>query len=196
MMLSDHPHTGEENSSVASSVSAMNGPSPRGWGERAKSAQPRHKPRTIPTRVGRTIAIYASCIIQTDHPHAGGENSLRPSLSPASPGPSPRGWGEPYTPIFNHSPHRTIPTRVGRTKKDTKCDKQSSDHPHAGGENHSTAVGISVVVGPSPRGWGERGAEVNDAFVHRTIPTRVGRTPAPKGPKVMLADHPHAGGEN
>ena len=76
---------------------------------------------------------------------------------------------------------RTIPTRVGRTH----CTGESSralkaDHPHAGGELLATTMPFSNTCGPSPRGWGTRVSGNRAVRVHRTIPTRVGRTPAPR----------------
>ncbi len=71
---------------------------------------------------------------------------------------------------------RTIPTRVGRTKAETDMGDVISDHPHAGGENHFTLMGMVNTAGPSPRGWGEQGYAVHSRIAERTIPTRVGRT--------------------
>ena len=91
------------------------------------------------------------------------------------------------------------------------------DHPHARGENHDSPTRISDYVGPSPRTWGERGLTNADIVAWRTIPTHVGRTPVgilgahtlgrtipthvgrtpnPLSGRLMLADHPHARGEN
>src|SRR5208337_2954232 len=48
----------------------------------------------------------------------------------------------------------------------------------------------------SPRTWGERLLEALAIAVKRTIPTHVGRT-VPRGQEPqILADHPHARGEN
>ena len=71
-----------------------------------------------------------------------------------------------------------------------------SDHPHAGGENPMRAWPGSPCPGPSPRGWGERGASDMLDLGHRTIPTRVGRTPTSLMVRYPNQDHPHAGGEN
>ncbi len=50
------------------------GPSPRAWGELAQVVAVRFDDRTIPTRVGRTIATPQPPVCITDHPHARGEN--------------------------------------------------------------------------------------------------------------------------
>ena len=51
------------------------------------------------------------------------------------------------------------------------------------------------LFGPSPRGWGILNARRTQAGIVRTIPTRVGNTVSPGGTSILIADHPHAGGE-
>ena len=70
------------------------------------------------------------------------------------------------------------------------------DHPHAGGENHLLRGKTLRLLGPSPRGWGERLRGLAKQFGRRTIPTRVGRTLTPRISAGLSTDHPHAGGEN
>ena len=91
---------------------------------------------------------------------------------------------------------RTIPTRVGRTVHSSQRPALTADHPHAGGENCSLHPNTSALLGPSPRGWGERGFIPCDHRDGRTIPTRVGRTYVPTKRLPFEPDHPHAGGEN
>ncbi len=71
-----------------------------------------------------------------------------------------------------------------------------SDHPHACGENILTFRPRSTELGPSPRVWGERSDQYRWIRTHRTIPTRVGRTPRSSKPESVAPDHPHACGEN
>ena len=182
---------------VSSSVwSSHPGPSPRGWGERRFEWDAQRSARTIPTRVGRTTSTGIGWTGNKDHPHAGGENAARLSNLAELEGPSPRGWGERI-----HCPGewvlgRTIPTRVGRTSQCQHPNVESGDHPHAGGENPGTALGLQPVPGPSPRGWGELRSVHTIAGRPRTIPTRVGRTMLCVNASSAMKDHPHAGGEN
>src|ERR1017187_9338919 len=71
------------------------GPSPRRWGERSGVGHVYDLPRTIPTRVGRTLRPDHSSQDATDHPHARGENYLGSSSATAITGPSPRAWENP-----------------------------------------------------------------------------------------------------
>ncbi len=132
----------------------------------------------------------------SDHPHAGGENAQEFRLSHPTRGPSPRGWGEQQGATIWSTETRTIPTRVGRTGQQIAESRNSADHPHAGGEDDGVGLGRQRRDGPSPRGWGERGENVANEPLPRTIPTRVGRTPPVWSNCRRQSDHPHAGGEN
>ena len=152
--------------------------------------------RTIPTRVGRTSELGTRNQRNSDHPHAGGENLAFALDQQALPGPSPRGWGEHWFKTGGSISPRTIPTRVGRTKRLVVNVPVGPDHPHAGGENQPRQSGVLSLRGPSPRGWGERKMILLIMTPMRTIPTRVGRTRPPHRARLGRTDHPHAGGEN
>ena len=113
-------------------------------------------------------------------------------------GPSPRGWGERGVARIHQRGNRTIPTRVGRTRSKLRPHRprKIADHPHAGGENKPSAASSRAPLGPSPRGWGERGLQRRRIPAERTIPTRVGRTRITAPANTSGTDHPHAGGEN
>ncbi len=172
------------------------GPSPRGWGERVPGISKNGVNRTIPTRVGRTPPVCRTRFRTPDHPHAGGENANDKARFSASGGPSPRGWGELPPESIESQKARTIPTRVGRTSPAPRPNRESADHPHAGGENDPNRHIVHRGHGPSPRGWGEQRHPLRPALEVRTIPTRVGRTPPWPPASRRETDHPHAGGEN
>ena len=71
----DHPHACGENRVHHHPAHFSRGPSPRVWGEQLGYAQVKTTPRTIPTRVGRTLPAPGSLPPAPDHPHACGENS-------------------------------------------------------------------------------------------------------------------------
>ncbi len=112
-------------------------------------------PRTIPTRVGRTVQVVA------------------------------RGRAG-----------RTIPTRVGRTTYWPYLSYTNADHPHACGENAMMWWKVRMLIGPSPRVWGEHQRGDRRPGRARTIPTRVGRTGQIAINAWINSDHPHACGEN
>ena len=172
----DHPHACGENAIDSTASQSPGGPSPRVWGERRCGQRDRGLLRTIPTRVGRTTTMYSSTCIAPDHPHACGENHVGRRPGPAATGPSPRVWGEPALRNGDSRMRRTIPTRVGRTTNGANSQAVVSDHPHACGENFSSAICRACDFGPSPRVWGERLRAIDWHLSARTIPTRVGRT--------------------
>src|SRR5271165_1619950 len=91
---------------------------------------------------------------------------------------------------------RTIPTRVGRTSLKCSRFRLQADHPHACGENVAVVMMEGMLIGPSPRVWGEHLTCLIPPWRCRTIPTRVGRTPAKSQRRNEKTDHPHACGEN
>ena len=155
LTFTDHPHAGGENCHMLVPCRPQLGPSPRGWGEPTICSQSAPGFRTIPTRVGRTLGAGSSWAGCEDHPHAGGENEDDSTILSRKPGPSPRGWGEHARPATRQQPHRTIPTRVGRTFTGCRLRHRGKDHPHAGGENPVVPDPLRRPQGPSPRGWGE-----------------------------------------
>ena len=71
-----------------------------------------------------------------------------------------------------------------------------AEHPHACGENSSSARSKTRPIGTSPRVWGE---QLNGNFNgrhRRNIPTRVGRTKPKRKAVRSETEHPHACGEN
>ena len=192
----DHPHARGENVSCQGAMSPCAGPSPRTWGEPIHQASSRSWMRTIPTHVGRTSGGNRPPRDRPDHPHARGENAVRPSIRSSNHGPSPRTWGELAAQMAARSAERTIPTHVGRTRLNLCRALPGTDHPHARGENGQIAALITTSNGPSPRTWGEPGLHGHAGAGGRTIPTHVGRTPSRSSPRRRPTDHPHARGEN
>ena len=152
--------------------------------------------RTIPTHVGRTRSSPRSSTTPTDHPHARGENTSTRRWRNSKSGPSPRTWGELASERSELGVARTIPTHVGRTIVVDDCLNVAPDHPHARGENSFGKLIVSLMLGPSPRTWGERLYVVRKRQESRTIPTHVGRTSRDDRGHRSGTDHPHARGEN
>ena len=152
----DHPHARGENNSSSISAQPFFGPSPRTWGERVFVILVDVEFRTIPTHVGRTLALREMRRTTTDHPHARGENGVWAITGLLPYGPSPRTWGEHSSFHSSASSIRTIPTHVGRTPAVPLPGNSTTDHPHARGENVREGEVSVRASGPSPRTWGER----------------------------------------
>ncbi len=176
LFRTDHPHACGENLRDPSEARSTTGPSPRVWGELGAHGDGTPCARTIPTRVGRTLPSARDITSKADHPHACGENPEPKVTDARTYGPSPRVWGELAEFDLFSGAIRTIPTRVGRTTRNTASTITVSDHPHACGENPQRVCHRARGIGPSPRVWGEPIANREIVNIARTIPTRVGRT--------------------
>ena len=166
------------------------------WGERQARTFLLKIQRSTPTRVGRTMTRWAKASRSTVHPHACGENDQAALGRLVDGGPPPRVWGEPTdsgsavdgrrsTPTrvgrtlhrhIRNTPRRSTPTRVGRTSTLLSAIAALSVHPHACGENPRFTHRLGLSAGPPPRVWGELQVHFLLTRVHRSTPTRVGRT--------------------
>ena len=71
-------------------------------------------------------------------------------------------------------PNRIIPTRVGTSIFKATYKVIVMDHPHACGDK-TTIVGIAaIVLGSSPRVWGQVAEPIWEKYGLGIIPTRVG----------------------
>ena len=171
------------------------GPSPRGWGNRLRSALDLHGRRAIPTRVGKSRTAIHSVGSNPGHPHAGGEIAVRESIAKSGNGPSPRGWGNRDVPGALHLVERAIPTRVGKSVHMVTICRRLPGHPHAGGEIGAPRQSQVGKCGPSPRGWGNLEVHFLLRAHQRAIPTRVGKSLTNGRGRGPGTGHPHAGGE-
>ena len=152
------------------------GPSPRVWGLLYKSFTVNSSRRSIPTRVGTTLAPGAVRDKRTVHPHACGDYVPNQFGEEMARGPSPRVWGLRRKKLPHREAVRSIPTRVGTTDPGLYGSALLPVHPHACGDYapgvygggcgpvHPHACGdyeaVSILSlwlsGPSPRVWGLR----------------------------------------
>ncbi len=163
-------------------MAQQHGPSPRVWGKPIAVTTPLPSLRSIPTRVGKTLALPAPRLaLSSVHPHACGENMPNGSLVVSDPGPSPRVWGKPARNDRGTGVRRSIPTRVGKTAEITADMTAEAVHPHACGENPADTPQALLGIGPSPRVWGKQRRHGQALGICRSIPTRVGKT----GPRAV-----------
>ena len=99
-------------------------------------------------------------------------------------------------------PHRIVVDLAGGDDEcamDVPLDerhRRRSEHPHACGENWRSVPLPCGKCGTSPRVWGKL---IIDSILQigvRNIPTRVGKTSSPWRNSFLMAEHPHACGEN
>ena len=134
---------------------ALAGSSPRVWGELPCVTHRGRKSRVIPTGVGRAREIPIFNISIPGHPHGCGESLPAVASATAKFGSSPRVWGELSVVLCAYARGRVIPTGVGRAPKRSVSASIFSGHPHGCGESYEADPVAAVVVGSSPRVWGE-----------------------------------------
>ena len=83
-------------------------------------------------------------------------------------------WGQDlcFTNLCNGL--RIIPTRVGTSVDLLPFCCHIKDHPHACGDKFLFANLATLIIGSSPRVWGQEPLEVQLTNGYRIIPTRVG----------------------
>ncbi len=172
-----------------------NGPSPRVWGIRHGGQGVPQAVRSIPTRVGNTVDGEKFIQFLKVHPHACGEYTKGLTDGSATYGPSPRVWGIRLQSWGAELGPRSIPTRVGNTPSAWHPRNPSTVHPHACGEYRNSGTSHLPAHGPSPRVWGIQFVKAEMFLGQRSIPTRVGNTPARNENDQWMTVHPHACGE-
>ena len=131
-------------------------------------------------------------------------------------GSSPRVWGQVDTDYNNSLANRIIPTRVGTSILIDEIGTILKDHPHACGDKSGLKVLFMIVIGSSPRVWGQGssnhlysqltrdhphacGDKLRNCVLFsvniRIIPTRVGTSVSDDMTFLKKEDHPHACGD-
>ena len=90
---------------------------------------------------------------------------------------------------------RIIPTRVGTRFGTLRLWRILRDHPHACGDKQKISRLSGLVVGSSPRVWGQVKSAIGIFDTYRIIPTRVGTRINPFFFSSPTRDHPHACGD-
>ena len=111
----DHPHVRGEKSASGSTMSHVNGSSPRAWGKGKCRGGSRGSPRIIPTCVGKSVGTSVQTKVHSDHPHVRGEKGKLAGEFSGRAGSSPRAWGKEHSDPTDAHVDRIIPTCVGKS---------------------------------------------------------------------------------
>ena len=130
-----------------------------------------------------------------DHPHACGDKPCTDLKKASAKGSSPRVWGQVLDEVNELPLTGIIPTRVGTRTVVSYRRHLSKDHPHACGDKVSLVKLSLLLLGSSPRVWGQAYLGYVGHPQVRIIPTRVGTSIAPKCGQRSQGDHPHACGD-
>ena len=193
--LGDHPRAGGETPQHRHDAGLLEGPSPRGRGNLAACLGVAVRFGTIPARAGKPSNPSSWGCPSWDHPRAGGETTFASFTPPSTPGPSPRGRGNPRSCARWRGVHGTIPARAGKPPTAAAMRCRRRDHPRAGGETALVYSRPTNPSPPSPRGRGNRPNGDARNTTPPTIPARAGKPPLLALTARPTRDHPRAGGE-
>ena len=152
--MKDHPHACGDKLRQDKDLTQAQGSSPRVWGQVSKITYGRQGFK--------------------DHPHACGDKYLSLSHFLILSGSSPRVWGQGSIILLGLSLIGIIPTRVGTRTSTCRYKNHGKDHPHACGDKVLQESTTYVMLGSSPRVWGQVTYKDFARFCKRIIPTRVG----------------------
>ena len=172
--VEDHPHACGDKMVKVSNCHEKLGSSPRVWGQDTFFTNLCYSLRIIPTRVGTSQKFTMLYRDNKDHPHACGDKMTTHADTRTDDGSSPRVWGQGKATVRRMQRGRIIPTRVGTSSKNIVRDTDVQDHPHACGDKILRMNGISILIGSSPRVWGQGKRVQRHIKSTRIIPTRVG----------------------
>ena len=128
----------------------------------------------IPTRMGTRASTAVTNALEQDHPHAYGDKGDSLFLLQNFKGSSPRVWGQDYVPTAHIQFERIITTRMGTSKKKEVKNPVDEDHPHAYGDKLSRLIRHCLMIGSSPRVWGQGKSYKFKLGFSGIIPTRMG----------------------
>ena len=175
--LEAHPRACGENARRCRRRRGGRGSSPRVRGKRAERRQDVRRGGLIPARAGKTAEGAQRVRADEAHPRACGENPLPTGGRSSAAGSSPRVRGKPPPLPLHRRPHRLIPARAGKTKRESSTPRSRRAHPRACGENYAPMIAALGSAGSSPRVRGKPQPLAPHAPHPRLIPARAGKTP-------------------
>ena len=132
----EHPHRRGEKHKYRRGRFGMCGTSPQAWGKGSNGVWINPRKRNIPTGVGKSYGLEEGQQLQPEHPHRRGEKFSGLRHPRFWPGTSPQAWGKDATDWVRITPHRNIPTGVGKSIEKVPDNSFKSEHPHRRGEKH------------------------------------------------------------
>ena len=145
--------------------------------------------------MGTSTSEKGKRLERRDHPHAYGDKVFLKYLLIVLVGSSPRVWGQGLQSRGLCYIVRIIPTRMGTSTSEKGKRLERRDHPHAYGDKVFLKYLLIVLVGSSPRVWGQGLQSRGLCYIVRIIPTRMGTRLLFVCKNTFVWDHPHAYGD-
>ena len=112
---SEHPRAGGDDMIFVSLSASPRGTPPRGRGRHDVPTETPDKTRNTPARAGTTTQTFRRSRCTTEHPRAGGDDTVLPHGTPMASGTPPRGRGRRWLNGRTEHVHGNTPARAGTT---------------------------------------------------------------------------------
>ncbi len=200
-----HPRVGGGTTRRRRRRGMRDGPSPRGRGNQTSAPMARAGRRAIPAWAGEPPMRSRRRPCGGGHPRVGG-GTIRghprvgggtvktspPQLQ--DDGPSPRGRGNRHEGGAHHLALGAIPAWAGEPRAARSTRTARRGHPRVGGGTRANRCPPITIVGPSPRGRGNRAPGGERAPVDRAIPAWAGEPRHGGVGEACATGHPRVGG--
>ena len=193
--LAVHPRVGGETTEGASRSTAIEGPSPRGRGNRDDSDRVRRRSGSIPAWAGKPRQGLSCRARGQVHPRVGGETPDLWFRVIHDTGPSPRGRGNHPAQNDGGRSGRSIPAWAGKPTTRPRRMVTRRVHPRVGGETAQKELNLRVDEGPSPRGRGNLRPVDHQHPAGGSIPAWAGKPAGRERVGRSAEVHPRVGGE-
>ena len=171
-----HPHARGDDAGKDTYFATLNGSPPRPWGRPIPLPTQLRRVRFTPTPVGTTTRESPRTVAAAVHPHARGDDWVKPWAIANYFGSPPRPWGRRSSTCPRGAITRFTPTPVGTTYTSDLMFAVLAVHPHARGDDAIQLIPRLVEL------W--------------FTPTPVGTTPSARRWRARMTVHPHARGDD
>ena len=149
-----YPRVGGGTTITRGFLGCLGGLSPRGRGNLHQPLPCLFRQRSIPAWAGEPSARLIICMVRRVYPRVGGGTDLVGIPWMVAFGLSPRGRGNPSTPLNPQSPSRSIPAWAGEPATKLVCVGHGQVYPRVGGGTLIKWLKQVCNYGLSPRGRG------------------------------------------
>ena len=186
---------GGETLGLRTAFDVVEGPSPRGRGNRLYGVRRVRRERSIPAWAGKPTVIAGQLMRDQVHPRVGGETRVGNKIDNRKKGPSPRGRGNQARRHPRGALAGSIPAWAGKPDRADVVSDCHGVHPRVGGETLPDWTSIWMSSGPSPRGRGNHGPRPLVLSSVGSIPAWAGKPATGCRRPQRLRVHPRVGGE-
>ena len=192
----DHPRMRGEHTRSFRFCPVAPGSSPHERGAHDGARESGLKSGIIPACAGSTEHRGLCPALYRDHPRMRGEHLMPLAASWAVVGSSPHARGARKLELGQAPAEGIIPACAGSTRRSSRSDSSTGDHPRMRGEHQMRDEGAVLAGGSSPHARGAPGPSNLNLPVRGIIPACAGSTRAYPTATLSTRDHPRMRGEH